>query len=111
MTNIKKQIEDLKQQIDEVKPIKVVKLQNKTANKTANKTEYMKQYMREYTAKNKDRELARRNSCYYIKKYNISKEFKQEFEIYTADCWKAISAIQNIKKNHPDLYPKLFKYI
>mgnify|MGYP003678455850 CR=1 FL=1 len=104
---MKQQIEDIKKQIDEVKPIKVVKPQNKTADKAA----YMKQYMREYTAKNKDRELARRNSCYYIKKYNIPKEFKQEFEIYTADCWKAITAIQNIKKNHPDLYPKLFKYI
>ena len=114
---IKKQIEELKTKLrlakktkKEEKPVKEIKVK-KVKKTREEKQEYMRNYMRNYQKKNKEAELARRNTCYYLKKYDISDDFKNEFKIHTADAWKAIETMKRIKKNSPELYPLIFKYI
>jgi hypothetical protein len=71
----------------------------------------MRIYMREYKKKNMVQEQNRRNTGYYMKKFNIPDEFKKEFGVNTCRCYKAIEAMKHIKTDFPDMYPKLFKYI
>ena len=114
---IQQQIIDLKLKLKdakkrkklEIKPIKEVIV--KVKKEPIDKKTYMREYMREYSKKNKAVELARRNTCYYMKKYNIPEEFKSHFGLYTADCWKAIETMKKVKTNCPNLYPDIFKYI
>ena len=80
-------------------------------NKTADKKQYMRDYMRTYTAKNKNKELNRKTTANYRKKYDIPDDFYKEYGTYTCVMWKAIQTIKKIKEEHPEHYPTLFKYI
>lgn len=125
---IKKQIEDLKNKLKSVR--KAERIAKKAEEKEAkvekepkiekpkkekkppvDKTEYMRNYMREYKQRNAVKECNRRNTGYYMKKFNIPKEFKDEFGTATCRAWKAIESMKHIKSEFPDMYPKLFKYI
>tara|TARA_R110000868_G_scaffold226719_1_gene479393 strand:- start:835 stop:1236 length:402 start_codon:yes stop_codon:yes gene_type:complete len=119
---IKKQIDDLKNKLKTVKKAekeakkdiiikeKIVK-PKKEKKPPVDRTTYMREYMRQYKENNKTQEQNRRNTGYYMKKYDIPKEFKDEFGVNTCRCWKAIEAMKHIKKEFPDIYPKLFQYI
>ena len=121
---IQKQIEDLKNKLKSVK--KAERIAERIAKKAedkekeppkkekkepVDKKEYMRLYMRRYKQKNMVQECNRRNSQYYIKKFNIPQDFEDEFGTSTCRAWKAIEAMKHIKKDFPDMYPKLFKYI
>lgn len=126
-SDIQKQIEDLKNKLKSVK--KAERAEAKKAEKEAkvekepvekpkkekkppvDKTEYMRNYMRGYKKKNMVQEQNRRNTGYYMKKFNIPQEFKDEFGVNTCRAWKAIESMKHIKKDFPEIYPKLFKYI
>lgn len=126
---IQKQIEELKNKLKNVKKIEraeakeekqIEKEKEKTELKEKkkkekkppiDKREYMRNYMKEYKKRNMVQEQNRRNTGYYMKKYNIPQEFKDEFGVNTCKVWKAIEAMKHIKKEHADLYPKLFQYI
>ena len=123
-SDIQKQIADLKEKLKSIK--KNERAEAKKAEKAekvkeekpkkekkppVDKTEYMRTYMREYKKKNMVQEQNRRNTGYYMKKYNIPQEFKDEFGVNTCRVWKAIESMKHIKSDFPEIYPKLFKYI
>ena len=108
-----KQIEDLKNKLKSVK--KAEKAEAKAEAKAeqnkiekpkkekkppVDKKEYMRNYMREYKKKNMVQEQNRRNTGYYMKKFNIPDEFKKEFGVNTCKVWKAIEAMKHIKTEH-----------
>lgn len=120
-----KQINDLKDKLKEVK--KIEKKINRSKPKQPKEPKepkqpkpkrtaeeqrlYMRKYMKEYTHKNKEIERSRRLTNYYIKKFNIPADFKNDFNTETCKAWKAINCMKEIKNEHPELYAKLFKYI
>ena len=126
---IQQQIEELKNKLKNVKKIEKAeakqekqiekekeKLEEKEKKKRekkprVDKKEYMRNYMRQYKQKNMVQEQNRRNTGYYMKKFNIPQEFKDEFGVNTCKVWKAIEAMKHIKTEHADIYPKLFQYI
>jgi hypothetical protein len=124
---IQKQIEDLKNKLKAVKKaeraelkkaekekeekVEKVEKPKKEKKPPVDKKEYMRLYMREYKKRNMVQECNRRNSQYYMKKFNIPQEFKDEFGTSTCRAYKAIEAMKHIKTDFPDMYPKLFKYI
>ena len=126
---LQKQIEELKEKLKSVKKIEKAeakqekqiekekeKLEEKEKKQQekkqpVDKKEYMRNYMKLYKQKNPTKEKNRRNTGYYMKKYNIPQEFKDEFGVHTCKVWKAIEAMKHIKTEHADIYPKLFKYI
>ena len=126
-SDIQRQIEDLKNKLKSVKKAeriakkaeeKQAKVENvkeekpkKEKKPPVDKTEYMRTYMREYKKKNMVQEQNRRNTGYYMKKYNIPQEFKDEFGVNTCRVWKAIESMKHIKSDFPEIYPKVFKYI
>ena len=75
------------------------------------KREYMRNYMKIYKQRNMVQEQNRRNTGYYMKKFNIPQEFKDEFGVNTCRVFKAIEAMKHIKNDFPEIYPKIFKYI
>lgn len=119
---LQKQIDELKEKLKSVKKIeraeakKIEKEEKeekpkKEKKEPIDKKEYMRNYMKQYKQKNPTREKNRRNTGYYMKKYNIPQEFKDEFGVHTCKVFKAIEAMKHIKSEHADIYPKLFKYI
>ncbi len=121
---LQKQIEDLKNKLKSVKKAerneakkkakeeaKEVIVVEKEKKEPVDRKTYMREYMRRYKEKNPVQEKNRRNTGYYVKKFNISKEFKEEFGVNTCKIHKAIEAMKHIKTNYPELYPKLFQYI
>jgi hypothetical protein len=75
------------------------------------KKEYMRNYMKEYKAKNKDKQLARRNTSYYISKYNIDQEFVNKYGVYTAQIYKTMEDIKKIKNECPLFIEDITEYI
>jgi hypothetical protein len=75
------------------------------------KKEYMRNYMKIYKAKNKDTQLARRNTSYYISKYNIDQEFVNKYGIYTAQVYKTMEDIKKIKKECPSFIKDINEFI
>jgi sRNA-binding protein len=123
---LQKQIEELKEKLKSVKKIERAEAKQekqiekekekeekpkKEKKPPIDKKEYMRNYMKQYKQKNPTKEKNRRNTGYYMKKYNIPQEFKNEFGVHTCKVWKAIEAMKHIKTEHADIYPKLFKYI
>ena len=114
-----KQINELKDKLKEVKKTEkkmkkqeTKKVKEPKPKKTAEEQkEYMRNYMRQYGSKNREQEKNRRLTGYYVKKYQIPDDFKNEFNNITCKAWKTIECMKQIKNDHPDLYPKLFNYI
>ena len=65
------------------------------------KKTYMKEYMKEYNLKNKNDQYNKRNTSYYIKNFNIDKEFIDKYGIYTASIHKCIENITKINNECP----------
>ena len=65
------------------------------------KKAYMKKYMKVYNQTNKGDQLHRRNTSYYIKKFNIEKEFVDKYGIYTASMYKCFDTINKVKNDCP----------
>ena len=80
------------------------------ANKFDKKA-YMRNYMKEYKAKNKDTQLARRNTSYYISKYSIDADFVKRYGIYTAQIFKTMGDIKKIKNECPLFINDICEYI
>ena len=66
-----------------------------------NKKEYMKAYMKEYNQKNSNVQYNRRNTAYYIKKFNIGKEFIDKYGIFTANLYKCTEDLKKISNDCP----------
>lgn len=75
------------------------------------KKTYMRNYMKEYKQKNKDKQLARRNTSYYISKYNINESFVKKYGIYTAQIYKTFGDLKKIHKECPTFIEDISKYI
>ena len=65
------------------------------------KKKYMREYMQQYQLKNKDTQLNRRNTSYYIKKFNIDKDFIDKYGIFTAVMYKCREDLKKIKNDCP----------
>ena len=59
-------------------------------------------YMKEYHVKNKQSQLARRKTSYYVNKYNLSKEYAKKYGVYMCEIYKCQEAIRKIEKECPN---------
>ena len=79
------------------------------------KKEYMKNYMRTYmntyNYKNKNAQLHRRNTTYYIKKFDIEKEFVDKYGIYTASVYKCMEDFKKIREECPMFLNDVKKFV
>ena len=66
-----------------------------------NKKEYMKKYMKEYNKNNSNGQHNRRNTTYYINKFNIDKDFIKTYGIYTANMYKCREDLKKLKTDCP----------
>jgi hypothetical protein len=78
---------------------------------TFDKKAYMKQYMKEYNQKNKEGQHHRRNTSYYINRYNIDSDFVDKYGIYTACIYKTIEDLKLIHKDCPLFLKDIKDYI
>jgi len=65
------------------------------------KKKYMKEYMKKYNDEHKEIQLNRRNTAYYIEKFNIEKEFSDKYGIYTGMIYKCMNDIKKINQYCP----------
>tara|TARA_R110001632_G_scaffold45249_1_gene114963 strand:- start:1130 stop:1591 length:462 start_codon:yes stop_codon:yes gene_type:complete len=65
------------------------------------KKAYMKEYMKDYNKKNSNGQHNRRNTTYYIKKFNIDKDFVETYGIFTANMYKCREDLKKIKTDCP----------
>ena len=72
---------------------------------------YMKSYMSSYNKKNKNAQLHRRNTSYYINKFNIDKDFVDKYGIYTASVYKCMEDIKKIKEDCPMFLNDIKKFV
>ena len=62
---------------------------------------YMKAYMKKYNQDNKVSQLHRRNTSYYVNKFNISRDYLDKYGVYTAMIYKVTQELKKIKKECP----------
>ena len=75
------------------------------------KKAYMKEYMKEYNQKNSNGQHNRRNTSYYIKKFNIDKEFIDKYGIFTAAMYKCKEDLKKINTDCPMFLEDMREYI
>jgi hypothetical protein len=79
--------------------------------KTFDKKTYMKEYMKEYNSKNKIEHYNRRNTSYYVKKFNIDNDFINKYGIYTASVYKCKEDLKKIKSDCPTFLKDMKDFI
>ena len=62
---------------------------------------YMKAYMKKYNQDHKVSQLHRRNTSYYVNKFNISRDYLDKYGVYTAMIYKVTQELKKIKKECP----------
>jgi hypothetical protein len=62
---------------------------------------YMKAYMKRYNQDNKVAQLHRRNTSYYVNKFNIPKDYLDKYGIYTARMYKITEELKKFKAECP----------
>ena len=75
------------------------------------KKTYMREYMKLYKQKNKEKQLARRNTSYCLSKFDIEESFVKKYGIYTAQMHKTFDAIKKINQECPVFIEDIDKYI
>jgi hypothetical protein len=75
------------------------------------KKAYMREYMKGYQLKNKDKQHARRNTSYYINRYNLTQEFVDMYGINTANIYKCMEIIKKIEKECPQFLPNIKEFV
>jgi len=75
------------------------------------KKTYMREYMKGYQLKNKEKQHARRNTSYYINRYNLSQEFVDTYGIDTANVYKCMEVIKKIENDCPQFLPNIKMFI
>ena len=76
-----------------------------------NKKEYMREYMKRYNADNKSGQLHRRNTSYYVRKFNIPKEVVDKYGIFTGCIFKCKEDIKKINQDCPLFIEDIKQYI
>lgn len=62
---------------------------------------YMKAYMKKYNQDNKQVQLHRRNTSYYVNKFNIPKDYLDKYGVYTARMYKITEELKKFKEECP----------
>jgi hypothetical protein len=75
------------------------------------KKAYMRDYMKSYQLKNKDKQLARRNTSYYVTKHKLSQEFVDMYGINTANVYKCMEIIKKIQNECPQFLPNIKEFV
>jgi hypothetical protein len=65
------------------------------------KKEYMRNYMKKYNKDNKNVQLYRRNTSYYVNKFNIPADYLDKYGVYTALMYKMTEDLKKIKNDCP----------
>jgi hypothetical protein len=75
------------------------------------KKAYMREYMKSYQLKNKDKQLARRNTSYYVTKHKLSQEFVDMYGINTANVYKCMEIIKKIENECPQFLSNIKEFV
>ncbi len=75
------------------------------------KKTYMRNYMKTYQARNPAEQQARRNTHYYIKKFNISQDFVDKYGVWTGHIYKTIEDINKINEECPSFIENIKEYL
>ena len=67
--------------------------------------------MKEYNSKNKNEQYNRRNTSYYVKRFNIDDDFVAKYGIYTASVYKCRDYLQKISTDCPMFLEDMKEYI
>ncbi len=82
-----------------------------TSDAKFDKKTYMREYMKTYQIKNKESQLARRNTSYYVTKHNLSQEFVDKYGINTANVYKCMEDIRKVQKFCPEFLKDIKKFV
>ena len=72
-----------------------------TSDAVFDKKEYMRKYMKRYNQDNKNIQLYRRNTSYYVNKFNIPKDYLEKYGVYTAMMYKMTEDLKRMKNDCP----------
>ncbi len=72
-----------------------------TSDAAFDKKEYMRKYMKRYNEDNKNIQLYRRNTSYYVNKFNIPKDYLEKYGVYTAMMYKMTEELKKMKNDCP----------
>ena len=72
-----------------------------TSDAVFDKKEYMRNYMKRYNQDHKQVQLHRRNTSYYVNKFNIPKEYLEKYGVYTAMMYKLTEDLKKMKNDCP----------
>jgi len=63
--------------------------------------DYMREYMKRYNQDHKQVQLHRRNTSYYVNKFNIPKDYLEKYGVYTARMYKMTEELKKFKAECP----------
>jgi hypothetical protein len=72
-----------------------------TSDAKFDQKEYMKNYMKRYNQEHKQVQLHRRNTSYYVNKFNIPKDYLEKYGVYTARMYKMTEELKRFKEECP----------
>jgi hypothetical protein len=109
---LKQELEELKKELASLKPVILLPDKKKKPRgrpkldpkDKVDRNVYMKNYMRNYNVVNKERELLRRNSYYYLKNTDMTQSFFDKHGLYSCLVYKARLELVKVKKNLPSIY-------
>lgn len=83
----------------------------KTKQTPEERKAYQKEYMKQYHLKHRKTQIARRNTCYYVNKFNLPPEFAAKYGIYTCEIYKCQEAIKKMKEDCPEFLNDIKQFL